>query len=106
MLQHEADEDVIEAGGSEWQVEDVGTSEGHVGEARLPHAPLRLRQRFLGDVDGGEGRLRAAAGQDGGLCAHPAARLQHQAAGGIVGIDVQQLGQRGGLVGEPGALAG
>src|SRR5438034_671067 len=82
------------------------TSSGYRRRPIRPSPPARLGQRVLGDVDGGEGRVGAVAGEDDGLRADAAARLQYPAAGRIAGVGVQQLGEGGGLVGEPGALPG
>ena len=78
MLQHEADEDVVEGPGVEGQVEDVRLPELDVGEAGPSTLPAAAGERLGGDVDRREARLRAVPGQGDGLRADAAPRLEHR----------------------------
>ena len=76
VLEHEADEDVVEGLGRERQREDVrlrGTRRCVPGGV---DAPLRFGDRLGGEVDRREARLRAARGQGDGLRADAAAGLE------------------------------
>ena len=110
VLEHEADEDVVERRRRERSIAmgqrvDVGPGKGHVrypGVVRaLPGGGEGLRRQ----VDGGESRSGAALGDGHGLPAHAAADFKHRAAGREAGVVVQQLRQRAGLVVQPGVLS-
>src|SRR5262245_48157662 len=98
VLEQEADEHVVEGLAREGQGQDVGLLEAHVAEARGLDLRLRRGQRIRRDIDGHEARFRAVARERDGLSADAAAGLEHQAAGWIARVRVQQVGHRVGLV--------
>ena len=94
VLQHEADEGMIEARPREGQGPEIGLPQRRHGQAGGPDSRLRLRERGRGDVDAGEHRVGILPQERDRLGADAAARLQHRAAGGIAGAAMQPRFQR------------
>ena len=105
MLEDEADEDVVETRLGEGKAEDVCPLERDVPQRGRPSASLRRLERFDGDVDAGEPRVRTVADKGHGLGTDAAACLEHGAAGRISRIVVKQLCERGCLVEQTRILA-
>jgi hypothetical protein len=107
VLQHEADEEMIERAVRERQVEQVGLAPLHSGAGRAGrYRRLRTLQRPRRDVHRREAGGRAARDQVDRLRADSAAHFQHPAPGRVRRVGVQQPGQAAGLVTEPSGLAG
>lgn len=103
VLQHEADEHVVERGRRERQRVDVGPLEAHVGDPRRGHVRPRVVQRGGRDVDRGESRAGTGARERDRLRPDAAAGFEHEAAVGIRGVAVEQFHERVGLVLQPDA---
>src|ERR1035437_6334397 len=96
---------MIEARLRERQAEDVRRLEGDVAEASAPDGGPGGFNGNGRSVNGGEAGLRIVPGEDDGLGADAAARLQHVAAGRVESVVVQQVRQRLRLIVQPLALA-
>ena len=105
MLEHEADEDMVEGRLGERQVENVGVLELDVVQASQIHRPSRSGERRRGDVDRDERGAWTPSRERHGLRADAAAGLEHAAALGIFRVAVQEVDQRAGLILEALALA-
>jgi hypothetical protein len=106
VLEHEADEDVVERLRREREVEDVGLAELDVAQPRFVGLAPGLRDRLGRDIDAHETRAGAARRERDGLRADAASGLEHHASVGIGRVAVQQLEQRVGLIGEALVLPG
>ncbi len=104
VFEHETDEDVVEGVRGEGQVEDIGLAEGHVGQ--VAGGGAGGFQGCQGDVDGGDVGGGAVGGQDYGLGADAAAGLEDAAAGGVVRVMVEEVGEGVGLVEQACLFAG
>jgi hypothetical protein len=105
MLQDEADEEVVEGGLSEGEVEDVPLEDPDVFEPLLLGLPSRLGGGGSGDVEGDYLCFGAIFGEGDGLGPHPAARFEDERPRRVGGVGVEEVDEGGGLVLEPGALS-
>jgi hypothetical protein len=105
VLEHEADEDMVERTRRERQREDVSLRGLHVRVPGGAHAPLGLGRRLGGEVDGDEVRVRAALCQRHGLRPDAATGFEDARAGGVGRVAVQEFHKRPGLIVQPFALS-
>jgi hypothetical protein len=98
VLQHEADEDVVEGDRVELQIEDVRLHELHVGKTRSRDLGPGPGYGVGGYIDRHDARMRAVASQRDGLCPDPAPGFEHSAVGRISGLRVKQVNQRSRLI--------
>jgi hypothetical protein len=104
VLQHEADEDVVERPGVEGQREDVRLPQLYVGEPGLLDPSPGLGDRLRREVDRDEPGIGAAPAEGDRLGADAAAGLEHRAPAGVGGVVLQQVDERSGLVAQALAL--
>jgi hypothetical protein len=98
VLEHEADENMVEGLGVEGQGEDVRLPEFHVGES-IPVGPsLGFDDRVCADIDRRESCVRAPLGQGDRLGADAAPGLEHPTPARVRGVGVQQVDQRSSLM--------
>ena len=105
MLEHKADENVVEALLCEGQIEHAGRSEGDVSVAGGLDPRFGSCQGIWRDINRDDLRLRVAGRQENGLGADPTAAFEDAAARRVAGVMVQQLAQRLGLVGQSSCLS-
>jgi hypothetical protein len=105
VLEHEADEGVVERSSPEGQRHDIGLAQLDVAQAGSPHALRRSPQRLRRDVDAREACPEAARCERAGLGTDAATDLEDGAAGRVGDPAVYDLHQRACLVLEPLVLA-
>ena len=105
MLQHEADEDVVEGRPGERQVQNVRVLELDVVQARQIDGRPRGGERRRGHVDRDERGASTPPRERHGLRADAATCLEHAAAFRVLRVAVEEVDQRARLILKALALA-
>lgn len=91
MLEDEADEDVVEGRGLEWQVKEIELPKLDIRNARACDASARLLQRGARVIEGGDSCLGAVASEAHRLSACAASHFENETSCGIPRIGVEEV---------------